>query len=546
MPSDSIPRRSVLASTGGLVVATAGCIGADDDDVDGNEIPTIELLTRTPEYGDFLDIAELIQPAWEELGLDVELNAVSGDRSVEIAIMEHDYDAFTISFSANPERLDPGFLEDWHSRSAEPGAMNFMLYENAEVDDLIDQANREVDEDARRDLVFEIQEILAEEQPATPLLTRALLDLYDNESVQNPDEFEEYGQSIQGIGSFWAHLNVETDDGSFLWAERNDVRGLNPLRYESTPDVRTMRMIYDRPIRIDVDGNHVPWVITEWEWTSTDTLAVEIRDDHTFHDGEPVTAHDLAFSLTYNEEHSPIMGGRLDGLEDVQAESDTECTIQLDGPAPGFVHNVLARMFLIPEHIWEDIPADVSVDEASEWENPEPIGCGPYEFDSWRPGEEVVLTANEDHFNPPNTDRFVRVEGSLQAVTNLLETQDITAVGGSGVSKGRAETLGEEDHINMNVVNTNGWYRVTYNNQREPFDDVAFRRALANAIPKQDINDIVMYGYSEITHSPVQAVAEFWHNPDVEEFGDDIETARNELEEAGYTWDGDGNLHAPE
>jgi peptide/nickel transport system substrate-binding protein len=90
-----------------------------------------------------------------------------------------------------------------------------------------------------------------------------------------------------------------------------------------------------------------------------------------------------------------------------------------------------------------------------------------------------------------------------------------------------------------------GYFHMTWNLRRAPFDDVAVRRALTMATDRQRMVDVLLDGRGEVGSSVVAPVNAFWHNPFVERFDYDLEAARAELEAAGYTWNADGRIVAP-
>ena len=78
-----------------------------------------------------------------------------------------------------------------------------------------------------------------------------------------------------------------------------------------------------------------------------------------------------------------------------------------------------------------------------------------------------------------------------------------------------------------------------------PFDDVAFRRALAHCIPKERIVEEFYEGYAVAAHSTVGPMNKFWHNPKSKTIIFSLEKAREILKEAGYEWDSKGKLYYP-
>jgi peptide/nickel transport system substrate-binding protein len=90
-----------------------------------------------------------------------------------------------------------------------------------------------------------------------------------------------------------------------------------------------------------------------------------------------------------------------------------------------------------------------------------------------------------------------------------------------------------------------GLYPIHYNCRKKPFDDVAFRRALAYCIPKKRIVEEFYEGYGVVAHSTIGSMNKYWHNPDVEKIDLDMDKARKILKDAGYEWDSAGKLYYP-
>jgi peptide/nickel transport system substrate-binding protein len=308
-----------------------------------------------------------------------------------------------------------------------------------------------------------------------------------------------------------------------------------------------MRLIYDKLVRIDTDGTATNWLAEEVETVDDTTVRATIRDDQQWHDGEDLTIEDVKFSFDYLSEHSAVLSSFMGPLESTEIVDDWTVEFSMSEPFAPFIPVGLGQVFIIPQHIWEGVPDDIDgVSEPVGWENPEPVGSGPFEFVSWSRDEQMVLQANEDHFNTPNIPEFVKIPGAdMQSLVRLLEDRSLDMIGWVAGPDTVNRLDNQVDHVSISSIDSHGWYHINYQLDRAPFDDVNVRHALADAIPKQDIVDIVMDGMATVTHTFMAEVNEFWHNPDVMQFGNDLEGAQATLEEAGYTVQ-DGQLHYPE
>src|SRR5699024_8234616 len=94
-----------------------------------------------------------------------------------------------------------------------------------------------------------------------------------------------------------------------------------------------------------------------------------------------------------------------------------------------------------------------------------------------------------------------------------------------------------------------GFNYISFNQRKAPFNDLAFRKALAHLVNYETIYDVYLDGNAlENMQGPgiaINSSNEFWHNPSLPMTEYDPEKAREILEEAGYTWDKDGRIHAP-
>ncbi|MDG5820236.1 ABC transporter substrate-binding protein [Natronococcus sp. A-GB7] len=552
MGADNKSRRDVLQIAGGtasvgVIAGLAGCMGDSGTEGAGEPIDTIELIVTTADYDPVrYEFGQLIAEHWEELGLDVEVNPMAWNQIVDTAMDGQDFDTFTLNWAGRAERLDPDvFCYDLHhSSQTDEGQRNNVNYVSEEYDEYAEAQRRALDEDERQEAVHRCQEIFAEDQPRTPIA---------NQTQAMPYHAERFDEVVtmmgEGLMSFWTAVETVPADGvdTLRLGYPSDVNNLNPNDGSATHDQQTMRLIYDRLARIDQDGFPEPWLATEIEAVDETTYEVTIRDDQQWHDGEDLTIDDVVFSFEYLDEHSPVLGAVTDPIESVEAIDDWTVEFVLEEPYAPFEAVTLGQVFIIPQHIWEDVPDELDdVERPADWENPEPVGSGPFEFVEWRRDEEMRLEAFDDHFSPPEVDELIKVPGAdVSGLVRLLEDEEIDMIGWVPGPDTVNRLDDDVDHVDISAVDDPGWYHINYHNEREPFTDPEFRRALADAIPKQDIVDVVLDGMGTVTHSPIAEVNEFWHNPDVTEYGDDLGGAQQRLEEAGYVL-ADGRLHYPE
>jgi len=541
-------RREFIRAAGatGLAIGVAGCSsngdgngnGASGAEELGEQVREINFVIPTSGANPFRnEIGVITAENWEEIGFEVDLEELEFGAHVDKAVVEQDFDASLLGWGGTPERIDPDiFIFDMHhSSTTGEGGRNTPGYSNPEYDELAELQVTQADPDERRETVFEAQEILARDQPRTYIANEGGMHPYASARVDNIDP-----TLGEGLNSFWNMISVTPlDDDTVTMGYPSEIISLNPMQDLATPDRQFVRLIYDQLYRIGPDGLPQPWAAVDEPVIEDDgrTYTVEIRDDMTFHDGEEVTIDDIEF--TYNlYQDSPTYSSLVSVIDEIDT-SGNEITFHLGEQYAPFTANVLGQVYLFPEHIWGDVePEDLSDFQDENW-----IGSGPFQFEDWERQAELQLRAFDDHFNRPNTDRFIRIPGaSVSQLLGDLESGQIDFMG--AVPQPTALNRVEEDEDLANAeFNAIGYAKIAYNMRREPLDDRHVRRALSYCVPKTEYVEFIRDGMGTVTHSTISEHNEFWHNPDVEQFDLDLDAARQELEEGGYGWDGDELLH---
>lgn len=159
-----------------------------------------------------------------------------------------------------------------------------------------------------------------------------------------------------------------------------------------------------------------------------------------------------------------------------------------------------------------------------------PVGTGPYKFESRTPGEEVVLVANPDYWDgAPEIDRVVlRTIEDENARLSALKSGEVQLV--TNLPPDFAEEVPQFLHV-PGAENVN----VRLNNQ-EPdaiTADVRVRRALNLAIDREAIADELFSGYASPLNCSTIPPAAFGYNPNLTGYPYDPEEAKRLLEEAG-------------
>ncbi|ACB85767.1 ABC transporter substrate-binding protein [Natranaerobius thermophilus] len=549
-----------------LIVTTALVIGCGDggdpdasDDLDPDrKVPEVRFVSSTADDNQIRNEAvQLVADWWEEIGLEVDIQTREFNSLVNRVLAapeDKDFEAYILGWSGRVSRSDPDmFLYSlYHSNQAVDGGNNSSVFKNEKYDELVSKQRAEMDLEKRQELVFEAQEVLAEEVPDITLYYRDEIQGYNNERWEDLP-------SMAGEGIFNEQFPYEatpkTDDAEFVIANSANLDTFNPFAAETVYEWKFLRLVYDKLVRLDENFEPQPWAAEEInvvEGEDGEVIDVTLRDDLQFHDGEPLGPEDVVFTFDYMfEEGIPYFQAFLDPIETVDLMDDDE-TIRftLEEAYAPFITNTLGQIPILPEHIWADVMEEENLDHPSQFDNAEAIGSGPFKFDNWERGEYIRIVKNDDYFKADDIDveairydKYSHSEGVFGALENQQADVNENTFDPEYVQQ--AEDL---DHLTVVREPDIGFDFIGLNNYKEPFNDKAVRQAAAHAIDLDELVDVLLYGYGDPAGAgqTISTGNEMWKNDDVKEYPFDIDKAREILKDAGYEWDSDGRLYFPE
>ncbi len=542
-------KRSIISSIIVLLLLLSAC-GRTTTDDHGELVPSITIYSSLPEAN--LVNYEMAEEVAEELrALGVDAVAQPTDFAVLLDILydaeEANYDAYTIGWSGRVERLDPDmFIHSInHSDNAGFGGNNTDRYRSNVFDELADAQRQEMDIDLRRQLVFDAQRVLAEDVPRVTLYSRANIQTY------NKELFAEV-INIPGEGLFneWTPFYVEplTDKTVLTVASNVNIDEINPLTSLSVYGWRNLRLIYDKLVRLSPSIEPVPWAATSWEVVNDTTIDVVLRSGMTFHDGVPVTVEDVKFSYDFFvEQEVGYFASFLVPIDNIEVLDGETLRFNLKYAYAPFITNTLAQIPILPKHIWENI------DNPKEYSNYDAIGSGPFKLERFETGVELVTSKFEDYWYPPVIDGYIfQIFASPETIITALQLEQVDMVSydliPAHISLIKDNTDGSFDHLEITEANDIGFFYLGMNNARPPFDNKAFRIAVAHLVDYDYAIDVLLDGYGARGGGGLVIAAsnEFWHNPDVPIYDTyDPQKARDILAEAGFTWDSQGRLRMP-
>src|SRR5712691_10442348 len=200
--------------------------------------------------------------------------------------------------------------------------------------------------------------------------------------------------SIGASARFDSALAAANDAVTIGWP--NDVPSWDPNQ-RFTPDAQPIfKAVFDQPLDQDPQLKLVPHLIKSWNLAPDGlSMAVELRDDVTFHNGDKMTTED--FRYTFLERIKS--GVKLDTanswrkVEDIVIESPTKATMKFNSPAP----TAPQWMAFLGSYI---VPKKYIETAGLETFQKKPIGTGPYKLAEYELNSRIVLERNDKYWGP--------------------------------------------------------------------------------------------------------------------------------------------------
>lgn len=233
---------------------------------------------------------------------------------------------------------------------------------------------------------------------------------------------------------------ADTPDDTLVIATRiDDIVTLDPAEAFEFAGTDALNNIYDTLVEFDPNdfGPLVPGIAESWELADDGvTYTFKIRQGLKFHSGNPITAHDAAFSLQrvikLNLTPSFILtqfGFTPENVEElVKATDDYTLVIKTDKPyAPSFFYNCLTAPVASIVDMKVALENEKDGDLGHEWMQTNSAGSGAYMLSRWKPNESYVLQANPDYWRGDVAMKRVFVRHIPESATQrlLLEKGDV-------------------------------------------------------------------------------------------------------------------------
>ena len=310
----------------------------------------------------------------------------------------------------------------------------------------------------------------------------------------------------------------------------------SPFAYQRGAGFIKSSFLYDTLVWKDSTGQILPWLASRWDRSpDARTYTFQLRENVQWHDGQPLTARDVAFTFEYFRSQTipaQVSVQPLAEIQEVRATAEHTVEFRLSDPVATFLgFNGVGSVLIVPEHVWSGVPSGAQATDLAVL-----VGSGPYRLESYSRGDGSYLySANDGYFLGRPFVRRLEYRPVGDQLAGLM-AEELHLAGASGV---RPEVLAPfRSNPALEVlqgppgVSGSGLY---WNLARGgALADARFRRACAHAINRDDLVQR-LYGGNADPGNPGWIPRPNPSHVDVEQYPFDQARANRLLDEAGYT-----------
>ncbi|MCD8348740.1 MAG: ABC transporter substrate-binding protein [Lachnospiraceae bacterium] len=328
-----------------------------------------------------------------------------------------------------------------------------------------------------------------------------------------------------------------TDGGSITIRVSADPLNINPLYVTDLNSFTIMQALYSPFFEI-VDGEvyYGNGLLESVEANDDSTqFTLTLKEGLTWHDGEPITADDIVFSMTTlldEEQAVPYSTYGYDGDGNAavtEAVDERVATITFQASNTGFLGS-LSQIYCIPQHIYDGV-SNIGESEL----NYEPVGSGPYQFVSYSSGQTYIVERFDGYFaGTPHLDQvvFMIIKDTNTAIA-ALQSGEIDAL---TISSEDYETVNALDGVTIYHYNSGQVNAMGLNMLNEDLAKTEVRQAIAYALNKEEL---VTFAYVSTEYAtPAYSILTpdtLYYTDDLTLYDNDLEKAKELMEEAGVS-----------
>ncbi|MBS1798698.1 MAG: ABC transporter substrate-binding protein [Acidobacteria bacterium] len=303
----------------------------------------------------------------------------------------------------------------------------------------------------------------------------------------------------------------------------------NNLDLRQGTDAQSERVggvIFDALVKKDEHYNLRPWLATGWEQPDPLTLVIHLRDGVQFHDGRPLEAEDVAWTIRSMIDGTLITakGGAFASVDRIDVRGRLTLVIHLKHPDAGLLFNMSDGLFgIVPRGAGKDFGLH-------------PIGTGPFRFISAVQDKEVIVARNDHYWAGPPKINGVRFTVVPDTITSALELRKGSADLASNVlTLDMIHTLEQAPNVKVESGPSSVVIYSNFNVNDPVLRDRRVRQAIACAMDRRAIVDAIWRGQAVLANTLLpQGHWAAASDTEMAQYPHDVARAERLLDEAGF------------
>lgn len=239
-------------------------------------------------------------------------------------------------------------------------------------------------------------------------------------------------------------------------------------------------------------GSVTPWLASSYAWSNAGkTVTFQLRKGVTWSDGKPFTSADVAYTLNLVKSSAAL---NTNNLQFTSVQTPTPSTVVVNFAAPAYTQlwYLAGQTYIVPQHIWQHVSNPVTYADTN------PVGTGAFTLKSFTP--ELYLLARNPHYWQPGKPAVSELR--YPAYTSNSSADLILAQGAIDWTGLYAPNI-QQTFVARSPSTNHYWFPASsvvmlyLNNATAPFNNVAVRQAVSDAISRTALSKLGESGYEQ-------------------------------------------------
>lgn len=512
---------------------------------------TLHATLRPPSRPEF---AEIMAEEFAKIGIEYILEILEPAVWTEHSYMLHLGKTFEeggndlCHYTHGWQRYDPGIGFGFYYYSSHRYMMMeekaYYRWFNPRFDYLYDLEEAEVNFTRRKEIIWEMLEIVDSELPHLPLWWKKEIEFTRMDIDGYVPRFG--GTNLRGMAYATVKGKTAADDVTIICAQPGSPGSASSIFASGLTGLPVHYTMFDA--LVELDENYKPTVPSlglakSWEVSEDGkTYTFHLRDDVYWHDGAKFTSEDVKWTMEklrdtkvgymYTSFAAEIP------LESIETPDDYTVIFQLTKPHPAF----LPRMSVLrieAKHWWEGIAPEEMRKHEKSVKGPA-VGTGPFKFVKWYPEEYLEMEAYDNWYETRGMEpiidhlylKFIPEAATTLAALEANEVQQMSRMYTPKITK-EIPRLDEDPNISVIRWTSGETECLGFNCQHPNLQNVWVRKAINHIIPRKYICEEILME----TADPANQLVPPWqwaHNPNIKPYEYSVEKAQECMEKAGY------------